>query len=73
MKTVVNPELKKEMKINADIFGSTLNLQPSDTALFINGMFYDIDVVDIYAILDVLRQELKTMEGGRSWKVQGMF
>ncbi|KAH1001727.1 hypothetical protein HUJ04_005706 [Dendroctonus ponderosae] len=63
VKTVVNPDLKMEMKINADIFGSTLNLQPSDTALFINGMFYDIDVIDIYSILDVLRQELKTMEG----------
>ncbi|XP_019756037.2 UDP-glucose:glycoprotein glucosyltransferase [Dendroctonus ponderosae] len=63
VKTVVNPDLKMEMKINADIFGSTLNLQPSDTALFINGMFYDIDVIDIYSILDILRQELKTMEG----------
>ncbi|CAG9768969.1 unnamed protein product [Ceutorhynchus assimilis] len=63
VKTVVSPELKKEMKINSDIFQSTLNLQSSDTALFINGMFYDLDIVDIYAILDVLRQELKTMEG----------
>ncbi|XP_015835986.1 UDP-glucose:glycoprotein glucosyltransferase isoform X2 [Tribolium castaneum] len=63
VKTVVNPELKKEMKLNSDIFASTLNLQPSDTALFINGMFYDVDLVDIYGILDVLRQELRTMEG----------
>ncbi|KAJ8942872.1 hypothetical protein NQ314_009936 [Rhamnusium bicolor] len=51
------------MKRNSDIFASTLNLQPSDTALFINGMFYDIDLVDIYGILEVLRQELRTMEG----------
>ncbi|XP_050308475.1 UDP-glucose:glycoprotein glucosyltransferase isoform X2 [Anthonomus grandis grandis] len=63
LKTVVNPDLKKEMKINSEIFASTLNLQPSDTALFVNGMFYDIDVVDIYTLLEVLRQELKTMEG----------
>ncbi|XP_060516530.1 UDP-glucose:glycoprotein glucosyltransferase isoform X2 [Cylas formicarius] len=63
VKTVVNSNLKKEMKMNSDMFASTLNLQPSDTALFINGMFYDLDVVDIYTILDVLRQELRTMEG----------
>ncbi|XP_068902537.1 UDP-glucose:glycoprotein glucosyltransferase isoform X2 [Tenebrio molitor] len=63
VKTVVNPELKKEMKLNSDIFASSLNLQPSDTALFINGMFYDVDLVDVYGILDVLRQELRTMEG----------
>ncbi|KAJ3654931.1 hypothetical protein Zmor_014082 [Zophobas morio] len=63
VKTVVNAELKKEMKLNSDIFASTLNLQPSDTALFINGMFYDVDLVDVYGILDILRQELRTMEG----------
>ncbi|KAF7287176.1 hypothetical protein GWI33_002543 [Rhynchophorus ferrugineus] len=63
VQTIVSPDLKREMKINSDIFASTLNLQPADTALFINGMFYDIDVVDIYGILDVLRQELRTMEG----------
>lgn len=48
---------------NQEIFSSILNLQPSDTGLFINGLFYDIDVVDIFGILDVLRQELRTMEG----------
>ncbi|XP_057663509.1 UDP-glucose:glycoprotein glucosyltransferase [Diorhabda carinulata] len=62
-KTVVNPNLKAEMKKNSELFGSHLNLQPSDTALFINGMFYDIDLVDVYGILEVLRQELRTMEG----------
>lgn len=51
------------MKKNSDIFGANLNLQPSDTALFINGMFYDIDLVDIFGVVDILRQELRTMEG----------
>lgn len=51
------------MRSNQDVFASTLNLSPSDTALFINGLFNDIDVVDIYGILEVLRQELRTMEG----------
>lgn len=51
------------MKRNSDIFASNLNLQPSDTALFINGMYYDIDLVDVFGVLDILRQELRTMEG----------
>lgn len=63
VKTVVKQELKNEMKRNQDVFGSTLNLQPSDTALFINGMFFDLDLVDIYTILETLRQEMRTMQG----------
>ncbi|XP_066258640.1 UDP-glucose:glycoprotein glucosyltransferase [Euwallacea similis] len=71
VKTVVNPEMKREMKINQDIFTSTLNLQPADTALFINGMFHDIDIVDVYGLLDVLRQELRTMEGLYALGIRG--
>lgn len=63
MKTVVSQKLKDEMRKNSDMFAGNLNLQPSDTALFINGMYYDTDVVDIYGILEVLRQELRAMEG----------
>ncbi|XP_017781204.1 PREDICTED: UDP-glucose:glycoprotein glucosyltransferase [Nicrophorus vespilloides] len=63
VKTVVREELKKEMRRNQDIFMGSLNLQSSDTALFINGLYYDVDLVDVYGILDVVRQELRTMEG----------
>ncbi|KAL3281194.1 hypothetical protein HHI36_004410 [Cryptolaemus montrouzieri] len=63
VKTTVNPNLKTEVMKNQEIFGLTLNLQPQDTALFINGMFFDVDIVDVYGILDVVRQELRTMEG----------
>ncbi|KAK4879085.1 hypothetical protein RN001_007231 [Aquatica leii] len=63
VKTVVNADMKKEIKGNQDMFASTLNLHASDTALFINGMFFDLDLIDFYAILDVLRQEQRTMEG----------
>lgn len=55
--------MKTEIRFNQDIFSSTLNLQPSDTALFINGMFFDLDLVDIYTVLETLRQEMKAMEG----------
>ncbi|KAF5269322.1 hypothetical protein FQR65_LT02624 [Abscondita terminalis] len=63
VKTVVNADMKKEIKGNQDMFGSTLNLHAPDTALFINGMFFDLDLIDFYAILEVLRQEQRTMEG----------
>lgn len=63
VKTAVKSELKKEMRNNQDVFSSTLNLQPQDTALFINGLFHDVDLVDVYGVLEVVRQELRTMEG----------
>nr|XP_022912908.1 UDP-glucose:glycoprotein glucosyltransferase [Onthophagus taurus] len=63
VKTIVNEKLKDEMRKNSELFSSHLNLQPSDTALFINGLFYDVDLVDVYGILDILRQELRTIDG----------
>ncbi|XP_039296318.1 UDP-glucose:glycoprotein glucosyltransferase [Nilaparvata lugens] len=63
VKTRVNPEMKKEIKMNQDIFANTLNLQPADTALFINGMFFEAENIDMMTILDTIRQELNIMEG----------
>lgn len=40
-----------------------LNLPPTDTALFLNGIFFDMDVVDIFTIFETVRQEIKVMEG----------
>ena len=56
-------ELKQEIKRNQELFASSLNLQPTDTALFVNGMFFDLDVVDVISLLEVVRQELRVMEG----------
>lgn len=63
MRTIVSPELKNEMKLNQDKFSASLNLQPSDTALFLNGIFFDMDVVDIMTILESVRQEMRVLEG----------
>jgi len=59
----VKDELKQEIKRNQELFSSSLNLQPTDTALFVNGMFFDLDVVDVISLLEVVRQELRVMEG----------
>jgi UDP-glucose:glycoprotein glucosyltransferase len=63
VRTVVKDELKQEIKRNQELFSSSLNLQPTDTALFVNGMFFDLDVVDVISLLEVVRQELRVMEG----------
>ncbi|KAK7864404.1 hypothetical protein R5R35_000446 [Gryllus longicercus] len=63
VRTQVSSELKQEVKENQESFSASLNLQPSDTALFLNGMFFDLDVVDMISLLEVVRQELRVMEG----------
>lgn len=63
VRTVVNPELKKEMRQNQDLFSTSLNLQPQDTAIFVNGMFFDLDVVDVISLLEIIRQEQRLMQG----------
>jgi UDP-glucose:glycoprotein glucosyltransferase len=59
----VTQERKNEIKRNRDQILMMLNLPPSDTALFLNGMFFDMDVVDVFTILETVRQEVRVMEG----------
>lgn len=40
-----------------------LNIQPTDTVLLLNGMYFDIDITDMSTILDSATQELSIMEG----------
>ena len=63
MNVRVKPERKKEIQKNQDKILMALNLPPTDTALFLNGMFFDLDVVDIFSILETVRQEIRIMEG----------
>jgi len=58
----VSKELKDEVTKNQDSFSVKLNLQPSDTVLLLNGMYFDIDVTDMSTILDSVTQELNIME-----------
>ncbi|XP_033331398.1 UDP-glucose-glycoprotein glucosyltransferase isoform X1 [Megalopta genalis] len=65
IRTKVNNEMKKEMKLNQAIFSLNLNIQPTDTALFVNGLFFDLDAVDVLSLLESLRSELRVMESLR--------
>lgn len=60
--TKVSSDLKREVKLNQEIFSSNLNIQPSDAALFINGLYYDLEVIDVLMLLESLRAELRVME-----------
>ena len=62
-RTSVTKDLKKEVKKNSDMFLSSLNIQPSDAALFINGQFFDMDFTDMFTILDTLRTEERVLGG----------
>lgn len=54
--------MKKEMNLNQKIFSASLNIQPTDTAIFINGLFFDLETVDVLTLLECLRTELRVME-----------
>ncbi|XP_043469354.1 UDP-glucose:glycoprotein glucosyltransferase [Leptopilina heterotoma] len=62
IKTKVNADMKMEMNLNQQNFSATLNIQPTDTAIFINGLFFDLETIDILTLLECLRAELRVME-----------
>lgn len=59
----MSDDFRKEMKENIDILGRQLNIQPPDAALFINGLFFDADTLEIGGLLETLRSELRALEG----------
>jgi UDP-glucose:glycoprotein glucosyltransferase len=63
VRIVVSPELRKEVKKNQESFMNSLSLQPTDSVLFLNGLFFDVDTLDAAALLEAARSELRTMEG----------
>ncbi|XP_067127795.1 UDP-glucose:glycoprotein glucosyltransferase 1 isoform X1 [Centruroides vittatus] len=65
----VSSDLKKEVEKNQQMFIQYHNIAPSDTALFINGMYFDMEVTDIFTLLQVLKQETRVIEGLHSVSV----
>ena len=54
---------RKKSKKNSEMFLASLNIQPSDAALFVNGQFFDMDFTDMFTILDTLRTEERVLGG----------
>lgn len=63
IKQKVNNDLRREVEKNQHMFMQTLNLGPSDSAIFVNGLYYDIEAIDIFSLLHTIRQEIKVIEG----------
>lgn len=59
----VNDGLRKEVDRNHQMFMHHHNLGPADTALFVNGMYFDVDATDVFSLLQVLKQETRVLEG----------
>lgn len=59
----VSDDFKREMKHNIDILGKFLNVQPPDAALFINGLYFDAESLDVNSLVETLRSELRVLEG----------
>lgn len=59
----VSSDMRKEIEKNQHYFMQNLNLGTGDTALFINGMYFDLDTTDVFTVLAYLRNELRLIEG----------
>ncbi|KAJ8685923.1 hypothetical protein QAD02_021716, partial [Eretmocerus hayati] len=66
VRTKFDPELRREMKLNQEMFSANLNIQPSESVLFINGLSFDVETVDVLSIINFLRSELHYMKSLRS-------
>lgn len=67
----VAAEFRKEMAHNIDVIGKYLNLQPPDAALFVNGLFFDTDTLDVGALIETLRTELRVLDGLHRLGIEG--
>lgn len=59
----VSDGLRKEVDRNQQMFMHHHNLGPADSALFVNGMYFDVDATDVFSLLQVLKQEMRVLEG----------
>ncbi|GAB0089717.1 UDP-glucose:glycoprotein glucosyltransferase [Sergentomyia squamirostris] len=69
--TAVDESFKKEMKYNIEVLGRNLNLQPPDAALFINGLFFDAETIDMENLLETMRTEMHALDGLNSVGIKG--
>lgn len=59
----VTEDFKKEVKHNTDVLGKELNFQPPDAALYINGLYFDAETLDLNNVVETLRGELRVLSG----------
>lgn len=64
-------DFREEMNQNIQLFARNLNLQPPDAALFLNGMFFDADTLDVNILLETLRTESRVLDGLHKIGIKG--
>ncbi|XP_064455820.1 UDP-glucose:glycoprotein glucosyltransferase 1-like isoform X2 [Ornithodoros turicata] len=63
VKISVDAKLKQEAERNQQMFRQYLNLEPADAAFFFNGLYYDVEITDMFTLLQALKQETRLLEG----------
>lgn len=63
-KVKVSVKLQDELERNALLFYRFMNLSPQDVSIFMNGMFFDVDALDMFALFDVIKNEFKELLEG---------
>uniref|UniRef100_A0AAF5D0C5 UDP-glucose:glycoprotein glucosyltransferase n=1 Tax=Strongyloides stercoralis TaxID=6248 RepID=A0AAF5D0C5_STRER len=53
----VDPKLRKEVQANQERLNDEFEIGPGENNIFINGISIDADSLDIYNLLDILKQE----------------
>ncbi|XP_053954514.1 UDP-glucose:glycoprotein glucosyltransferase [Anastrepha ludens] len=67
----VSEALRAEIKHNIDVFGRSLNIVPPDGAVFVNGLFFDADTMDLGALVETLRSEVHVLESLHRNNIRG--
>ena len=55
--------MKREILKNQNQISSQMDISPSDGAILINGMYFDMDYTDFYTLMDHIRTEERVMGG----------
>ncbi|XP_042221378.1 UDP-glucose:glycoprotein glucosyltransferase 1-like isoform X2 [Homarus americanus] len=67
----VDEKMKREILKNQNQMSQHMEVNPSDAALFINGMHLDMDFTNIFTLLDHIRSEERVMGGLHKLGVTG--
>lgn len=67
----VDEKMKREILKNQNQLSTQLEVNPPDAALFINGMFLDMDYTNIYTLMDHIRSEERVMGGLHKLGLEG--
>ncbi|KAH9487627.1 UDP-glucose:glycoprotein glucosyltransferase 1, partial [Bulinus truncatus] len=70
VRTTVTSEFKREVKQNQEQFEQK-GVGVGDSLLYINGLTVDLEVYDVFTLLDVMTSEAKLVEGLHSLGFQG--